>query len=52
MFFRKEGVYWCWSAGAYDCGCERCDFDWSTTIEGLECLTRSRQKDPRHEDNS
>jgi hypothetical protein len=51
MFFRKEGVYWCWSAGPYDCGCERCDHNWAQTLEGQEALERSRKRDPRHNPN-
>lgn len=48
MNFHKEGVYWCYSAGGYDCVCERnCGYRWEQTEEGLKVLLKSRERDPR-----
>jgi hypothetical protein len=47
MDFVREGIYWCWSAGAYNCLCRRCDFRWETTKYGQAALIKSRTRDPR-----
>ncbi len=44
--FREEGVYWCWSAGPYDCQC-RCGARWENTTFGAANLAQSQAKDPR-----
>jgi hypothetical protein len=47
MVFQDKGLYWCWSAGPFDCRCRRCDFKWEDTPEGQRQLEKSREKDPR-----
>jgi hypothetical protein len=45
--FRPEGVFWCRSAGGYDCVCLRCGWRWESTPEGSAALARSQSDDPR-----
>lgn len=47
MTFHREGVFYCWSAGSYDCICKRCGWRWENSERGAEALQRSRNKDPR-----
>lgn len=46
--FHAGGVYWCGSAGPYDCICLRCGSRWEDTPSGQEALIRSMKRDPRH----
>ena len=45
--FHDAGVFWCQSAGAYDCVCTRCAARWEETPEGTEALIWSEARDPR-----
>lgn len=47
MKFHSTGLYWCWSAGAFDCFCKRCNYSWENTLQGQEALIKSNLKDPR-----
>jgi len=50
MNFRQGGVYWCDSAGPYDCVCTRCGARWEDTPAGALALARSLERDPREDD--
>lgn len=42
MIFRPRGVYWCVSAGPYDCIC-KCGHRWEYTSQGYKALLETNK---------